>query len=559
MRLSLLWPVVAVLLSCASSPHPVAPPVTAPPPFDESRAVHALRRLAFGPSARDLGEVRRLGVEGWVEAQLGHSEAKPSPELEAKLQSLPTLTMSMADLARDFPLKKQREEALLDGRELQRPALIIQELSAAKVLRAVESPHQLEEVLVDFWFNHFNVSAEKGAVRWMVTSYERDAIRPHVFGRFRDLLGATARHPAMLFYLDNWRSTRDGMPVPLRRASRRAARPATPDAQPATPDASMSEDESLAAAMSEPEDAEEAEPRPGLNENYARELLELHTLGVDGGYTQQDVREVARCFTGWSIRRPRREPEFLFRRRAHDPDEKHVLGQRIPSGGTLEDGETVLDLLARHPATARHLATKLARRFVSDTPPPALVERVAKAFLDSDGDLRTVYRALFQSPEFWAPEVRGAKVKTPFEFVVSALRATGAEVTVRPRLVQSLARMGEPLYRAPAPTGFPEVSGPWVNSGALVARLNFSLELVSGRLPGTRVALQSLATPTAEGQVDALGRALLGAPPSAETRATILAALSKRTEAASAEGEPGPVDVPLIAGLLLGSPEFQKQ
>ncbi|WP_164015683.1 DUF1800 domain-containing protein [Pyxidicoccus trucidator] len=548
MRLLSLWPLVAVLLSCGHGPHPEgASVIWTPPPIDEARAAHVLNRLAFGPSARTLEEVRWLGVDEWVETQLARRSSGSTAALEKKLQALPTLTMSMADLTRDFPQKKQREQALLDGRELQRPALIGLELSAAKVLRAVESPHQLEEVLVDFWFNHFNVSADKGAVRWMVTSYERDAIRPHVFGRFRDLLGATARHPAMLFYLDNWRSTRDGLP--MLRAGRKDARPEA---------VALPEDE----AMAEHEDAEEPEPRPGLNENYARELLELHTLGVDGGYTQQDVREVARCFTGWSIRRPRREPEFLFRRRAHDADEKHVLGQRIPPGGTLEDGERVLDLLAKHPATARHVATKLARRFVSDTPPPALVERLAKVFLDSDGDLRTVYRALFQSPEFWAPEVRGTKVKTPFEFVVSALRATGAEVTVRPRLVQSLAKMGEPLYRAPAPTGFPEVAAPWVNSGALVARLNFSLELVSGRLPGTRVALESLASPASssvEGQVEALGRALLGAPPSAETRATILAALSKRAEAASAEGEPSPVDLPLIAGLLLGSPEFQKQ
>lgn len=535
MRLLPLWSVVAVLLSCAGNSHPPVASPLAPPPFDEARAVHALQRLAFGPSARDMEAVRRLGVDGWVEAQLAGSGGKPSPELETKLQAYPTLTMSMADLTREYPPKKEREQALLDGRELQRPALIVYDLSAAKVLRAVESPNQLEEVLVDFWFNHFNVSAEKGAVRWMVTSYERDAIRPHVFGRFRDLLGATARHPAMLFYLDNWRNVRDGMPRLLRR------------------DAAPADD-----AMMEPEDAEDAEPRPGLNENYARELLELHTLGVDGGYTQQDVREVARCFTGWSIRRPRREPEFVFRRRAHDAEEKHVLGQRIAAGG-VEDGERVLDLLARHPATARYIATKLARRFVSDTPPPALVERVAKAFLDSDGDLRTVYRALFQSPEFWAPEARAAKVKTPFEFVVSALRATDADVTVRPRLVQSLARMGEPLYRAPAPTGFPEVSAPWVNSGALVARLNFSLDLASGRLPGTRVKLESSGEPTVEGQVEALGRALLGAPPSEETRTTILAALTKRAEAASAEGEKRPVDVPLIAGLLLGSPEFQKQ
>ncbi|NVJ16267.1 DUF1800 domain-containing protein [Myxococcus sp. AM010] len=518
----------AVLLSCASGPHSnasAAPgPVVASPAFDEARAVHVLRRMAFGPSPQSLADLRRLGVEGWMETQLSRPGAPLPPRLEAKLQTLPTLTMSMADLVREYPPKRQREAALKDGRTPLRPALIGLEQSAAKLLRAVESPNQLEEVLVDFWFNHFNVSADKGATRWMVTAYERDAIRPNVFGNFRELLGATARHPAMLFYLDNWRSVRDGMPARLTR---------------------------------EPEAS-----KPGLNENYARELLELHTLGVEGGYTQQDVREVARCFTGWSIRAPRKAPAFFFRRRAHDADDKQVLGQRIPGRRSLADGEQVLDLLARHPATARHLASKLARRFVSDTPPPALVERVAKVFLDSDGDLPTVYRALFQSPEFWAPEARAVKVKTPFEFVVSALRATEAEVTVRPRLVQSLAKMGEPLFRAPAPTGFPEGAAPWVNSGSLVARLNFSLELVSGRMPGTEVALKTLATPpepTERAWVDALGQALLGAPPSEETRATILDALSKRAEAASAVGEKRPVDVPLIAGLLLGSPEFQKQ
>ena len=503
MRLLSVGFLAVVVLSCTSTPHPAPEGEPAPPAFDEARAVHALRRMAFGPSAQSLAEVRRLGVEGWVASQLTRPGAPLPPGLDAKLQALPTLTMSMAELARDYPLKKQREQALLDGRELQRPALIGLEQSAAKLLRAAESPNQLEEVLVDFWFNHFNVSADKGAVRWMVTSYERDAIRPKVFGNFRELLGATARHPAMLFYLDNWRSTRDGMP----------------------------EREALA---DDDEAPEPAEPKPGLNENYARELLELHTLGVEGGYSQQDVREVARCFTGWSIRQPRKAPAFYFRRRAHDADDKQVLGQRIPGSRSEADGERVLDLLARHPSTARHVATRLARRFVSDTPPPALVERVAQVFLNTQGDLPTVYRALFQSPEFWAEEARGAKVKTPFEFVVSALRATDAEVTVRPRLVQSLAKMGEPLFRAPAPTGFPEVSAPWVNSGSLVARLNFSLELVSGRMPGTKVVLEALATPaepTEEAWVDALGHALLGAPPSQETRATILDALSKRAEA----------------------------
>ncbi|MCK8498530.1 DUF1800 domain-containing protein [Myxococcus fulvus] len=534
MRLVSLGFLSALLLSCASTSHPARSEAPVED-FGPGAEVHLLQRWAFGPSARELAEVRRLGVRGWVEARLVRRDAPMSPALAGKLQALPTLEMSMSQLLDAYPNRKEREQALLAGRELERPARIGAELSAAKLLRAVEGPNPLEEVLVDFWFNHFNVSADKGVVRWMVTSYERDAIRPHVFGRFRTLLGATAHHPAMLVYLDNWRSTRDGMPE--RGRARRDV-----------------EDEGGVEM--------DAEPRPGLNENYARELLELHTLGVEGGYSQTDVREVARCFTGWSVKKPREAPEFIFRRRAHDPESKRVLGQELAAGGGEADGERVLDVLARHPSTARHLATKLARRFVSDSPPPALVDRLAKVFLDTDGDLSSVYRALLDAPEFWAPEARGAKVKTPFEFVVSALRATGAEVQVHPRLVQAVAKMGEPLYRAPAPTGFPEVAAPWVNSGSLVARLNFGLDLVSGRMPGARVVMETVAwpaAPTAEAWLEALGLALLGTPPSEETKATVLDALSRRKESASAEAERGPVDVALIAGLLLGSPEFQRQ
>jgi uncharacterized protein (DUF1800 family) len=551
MRSLPLWPLVAIGLSCASpsqvAAREVTPAVAAKPAvaFDEARAVHVLQRLAYGPSERDLAEVKRLGVDGWVESQLRPASGAALPlELEAKLQAFPTLGMSMEQVVEDYP-RPPKEMPPEDKRE-QGPARVAFERASARVLRAVESPRQLEEVLVDFWFNHFNVSEDKGAVRWLATSYERDAIRPHVFGTFRELLGATAHHPAMLFYLDNWRSTREGLSQEELRHPRRFRRAN------AAPVAMMDDDA---------EDGEE-KPKLGLNENYARELLELHTLGVDGGYTQDDVREVARCFTGWSIRKPRKDPAFVFRKVAHDAEAKVVLGQRLPAGGGEKDGEQVLDLLASHPATAHHVALKLARRFVADEPPPALVDRVAKVFLESKGDLRTVYRALFASPEFQAPQARAAKVKTPFEYVVSALRVTNARVEVKPRLLRHLAQMGEPLYRAPAPTGFPEVAGPWVNSGALVARLNFGLDLVGGRLPGARVSWESFApkqAPSAEAWVDGLGVALLGAKPSQETRATILAALSEKREAASATDEAPPVDVPLIAGLLLGSPEFQKQ
>ncbi|RKG85872.1 DUF1800 domain-containing protein [Corallococcus terminator] len=546
MRALPVWPLVALCLSCASRSQVAAREAPPAAPFDEARAVHVLQRLAYGPSARDLAEVKRLGVDGWVEAQLQPApKAALPPGLEAKLQAFPTLGMSMQQLVEDYPRPPQempREEKRERG-----PSRVVFERSSARVLRAVESPRQLEEVLVDFWFNHFNVSEDKGVVKWMATAYERDAIRPHVFGTFRELLGATAHHPAMLFYLDNWRSTREGLSQEELRHPKRFRRQ-----QAAAP----------APMMDDGAEDEEAKPKLGLNENYARELLELHTLGVDGGYTQDDVREVARCFTGWTVRKPRKEPDFLFRPVAHDAEAKVVLGQAIPSGGGEKDGERVLDLLANHPSTARHVALKLARRFVADAPPPELVDRVAEVFLESKGDLRKVYRALFQSPEFQSPQTYAAKVKTPFEYVVSALRATDAQVEVTPRLLRHLALMGEPLYRAPAPTGFPEVAGPWVNSGALVARLNFGLDLVGGRLPGARVSWDAFApkqAPSAVEWVDGLGRALLGAKPSEETRATILAALAEKREAASAVDEAPPVDVALIAGLLLGSPEFQKQ
>lgn len=545
------WCLAALLaLGCASSSGPTAPPTPALPELalpdpgwsEEKRALHALRRLSYGPSPRDWEQVRRLGVARWVALQL-HPERTPDTALASSLEPLDTLSLSTEELmARYPPLRQQARELGVpletreDRRELREmlgadalPRRVSTDLMAQKLIRAVESQHQLQEVLVDFWFNHFNVSAEKGPVRWMITSYERDAIRPHVFGRFRDLLGATARHPAMLFYLDNWTSVRDGF-EPRRRsgqapAFRKNAR--------------------------------------GLNENYARELLELHTLGVDGGYTQQDVREVARAFTGWSLDRPRVAPAFVFRDDAHDPDGKTVLGQALPLGGGVKDGERVLDLLARHPSTARFLATKLARKFVSDEPPAALVDRLAQVFLSTDGDLRAVYTALFTSPEFWSGEAWGAKTKTPLELVASSIRALGGTTNGGPPLAHAVERMGEPLYRAPAPTGFPEHAAPWVNAGALVVRLNFALALASDRVRGTDVDVMTLgptpASQDAGALVDALALRLLYEPLSAQTRATLLAALAPGEDERVDDGELRPVDVRRAVGLLLGSPEFQKQ
>ncbi|MFL5348857.1 MAG: DUF1800 domain-containing protein [Hyalangium sp.] len=547
-----LWCVAALLaVGCASTSKPTSTPSTADiPPLalpdtgwsEDQRALHVLRRLAYGPSPGDWEEVHQLGVARWIALQL-HPEAIPDDAVAARLEPLPTLHLSTEELiARYPPLREQAKELGMpleseeDRRELAAmlgkdalPRRVALDLMAQKLIRAVESRRQLEEVLVDFWFNHLNVSAEKGPVRWMVTSYERDAIRPHVFGRFRELLGATARHPAMLFYLDNWTSVRDGF-EPRRRgglppAFRQNAR--------------------------------------GINENYARELMELHTLGVDGGYTQEDVHEVARVFTGWSLNRPRVAPSFVFRPDAHDSGEKLVLGHKLPAGGGEREGDQVLDMLARHPSTARFIATKLARKFVADEPPATLVDRLAQVFLDTDGDLRAVYTALFTSPEFWSDTARDTKTKTPLELVASGIRALGGTTDGGPSLARAVERMGEPLYRAPAPTGFPEHATPWVNAGALVTRLNFALALAADRVRGTEVDVKALAPRSgpadAGALVDALALRLLYEPLSPQTRTTLLAALEPGDEGHMPDGEVRPVDLRRAVGLLLGSPEFQKQ
>jgi uncharacterized protein (DUF1800 family) len=365
----------------------------------------------------------------------------------------------------DVP-RMQISPALLKQRE------VIGELSSQKILRATYSERQLQEVLTDFWFNHFNVFFGKGADRIMTTAYERDAIRPYVLADFRTLLGATAHSPAMLFYLDNWMSTDPNGPHvspvdPRRRRNRaRAFGVMRPD-------------------LAEPARQPQQNRPTGLNENYARELMELHTLGVDGGYTQNDVVEVARAFTGWTIDRPRQGGEFRFDRRMHDPGEKRVLGHTIKAGGE-RDGEQVLDILARHRSTARFISTKLARRFVSDEPPQALVDRAAKRFLDTNGNLREVVRTIVQSPEFFSPTAHGAKVKTPFEFVVSALRAGSAEVRNGFGLARALQQLGMPLYMAQPPTGYADTADVWVNTGGLVNRMNFAVSLVEQRVPGVR-------------------------------------------------------------------------
>jgi uncharacterized protein (DUF1800 family) len=443
-------------------------------PKDDETIRHVLNRIAFGARPGDIDRVRSMGFQRYIEEQL-HPERIADAALGPRLQGLATINLSSRDIQEQFerPLVQARQqikqndgESSPEMRALQQKAQsVVQELAEQKLLRAVYSERQLQEVLVDFWFNHFNVDARKGRDRAFITEYEREAIRPHVLGRFRDLLGATAKSPAMLFYLDNWMSADPNgphwvptsYPVRIPRFGVRAQLPRFPGAG-VRPQAQQN-------------------MRKGLNENYGRELMELHTLGVDGGYTQKDVTEVARAFTGWTIENPRQGGGFYFEPRIHDPGEKVVLGKVIKAGGGQSDGEQVLDLLAKHPSTAHFIATKLIRRFVSDTPPPALVDRAAKRFRDTDGDLREVMRTILTSSEFLSSAVRGAKIKSPFEFVVSALRTTGTEVDDATMYVRSLQQLGEPLYMCQPPTGYKDTADAWVNTGALVNRMNFALRL----------------------------------------------------------------------------------
>ncbi|MGH9967808.1 MAG: DUF1800 domain-containing protein [Pyrinomonadaceae bacterium] len=499
---------------------------------------------------------------------------------------------------------------------LQQPQRITAELQASRILRAVYSERQLQEVLVDFWTNHFNVFAGKGADRWLLISYDRDTIRPNTLGKFHDLLVATAQSPAMLFYLDNFQSVspnaqfeRGGAQrrqqrdsglaglLGLRRRDQVMNRNPDPRQQPGGPN------------MPQPPANLPRQPKRGINENYARELMELHTLGVDGGYTQKDVQEVARCFTGWTIFAPRgggaamtlmgeaaRENagKFYFNARMHDDGEKIVLGQKIPAGGGIRDGLKVLDILSRHPSTAKFIATKLSRYFVTDNPSPALVDRVAAAFSKSDGDIRETLRAIFSSPEFNSPEAYRAKVKRPFELAISAIRTLGGETNGAPGLHQWIAKMGEPLYGYQTPNGYSDTAESWVNTGGLLERLNFGLSLTSNRIPGTRVDLRRFTIEAGNEQaadkvkiMDRFLSLIVAGDISPRTRETLLKQLEQETAAAPqvaaaepakmADGMSGGIvprqrrrelaqananiadPVTRIVGLILGSPEFQRQ
>jgi uncharacterized protein (DUF1800 family) len=496
LALSLVVALPAAALASKKAPRPATE--------DDALIVHALNRLGYGPRPGDVERVRAIGLDEWIDEQL-HPDRIPDPALAAHLAFLRTIRLSTGDLLAHYEVPREAkkeiqarraelgddasEEQMREARrELMQkyrdrmdgtPQEVVQELQSAKILRAVYSERQLDEVMADFWMNHFNVFAGKGPVKFMVGEYERAVVRPHAWGKFEDLLRATAESPAMLFYLDNWLSADPNAPAFNDRGARSGfgRRPFVP------------------------RPAGQQGRKRGLNENYAREIMELHTLGVDGGYTQKDVTEVARCFTGWTMRNPRQsQAQFLFDERIHDRGDKVVLGHRIRGGGKNE-GDEVIHLLATHPSTARFVSYKLARRFVADEPPKALVDRAAETFRKTDGDIRAVVKTIVTSPEFASPAARAAKVKTPFEFVVSAARASGAEVDDARALAGRVAAMGMPLYLQQPPTGYKDTAAAWVSTSGLLARLNLALDLAAGKVrgvsadPSRPVSAQTLGSP----------------------------------------------------------------
>src|SRR6184192_1936015 len=496
-------------------------------------ALHALNRLAYGPRPGEVDRVAADGVMRWIDRQLSPGKIDDGP-LAARERRFKILDYDAGELARVYvdaqrERREQKRAAATDsmtekpeqtGPLEQRGRRLGAEFQELAVIRAVLSERQLYEVMVDFWANHFNVFFAKGADRFLTPSYIEQTIRPRALGKFADLLIATAESPAMLFYLDNWESVAPGSTPP--QAMRLRARPLFGRAPSFGRPPLFDPARDPMRADSQRQRAVERMPK-GINENYARELLELHTLGVDGGYTQQDVINVARIFTGWSIRRPQQGGDFEFHDWAHDTGDKQVLGIEFERGHGMDEGVRLLKLLANHPATIHHVSRKLCQRFVSDDPPDGCVDDAVSAWQRTHGDIREVLRAVFHGPDFWSTVNVRAKVKTPLEFVVSAARATAADPDTTPRLAQMVARLGEPLYLHVAPDGYPEKEDAWVNSGALLDRMNAAVALAAGRLPGAAATLDSVAPVTADPQqlIADIDDAILGGTMSENTKRVI--------------------------------------
>ena len=578
----------------------------------EQQVNHALSRLTFGPRPGDAEKVRQMGVDRWIAWQLQPDRIDDS-RTEGFFSAFEAYHTSASELQRKYPPPAQLLNRLggdrsklsrADSAQLQESQQglrkVTTELEGGRVDRATLTERQLQEVMTDFWLNHFTVYIQKNPQeRYHIAEYENETIRPNALGKFRTLLEAVAKSPAMLIYLDNALSQADSNRPHLvaaggGRGGRGGGRPAMARQQ-------------------------LANRRPaGLNENYGRELLELHTLGVDGGYTQQDVINVARALTGWTVEPPQRGGGgFYFAPAMHDAGEKVVLGQTLKAGRGIEDGEQVLDIVARHPSTARYISFKLARRFVSDVPPEALVERAAATFRRTDGDIREVVRTIITSPEFFSRSAYKSKVKSPFEVVVSAMRALGAQPDATPRAAQLVASLGEPIYGHQSPNGWPETGDQWMNTGAILNRINFGTLVAANRLPGASATnwagAENLRDAPLDKQVDGVIAAFLSGEASPDTRAILMsgenpflktaAAMDttggaakmavpdpdppmmmpeRRPPAPGAPGQrpPGPGQgtpgagpfaalgfgrlpelkgLPLLVGLAIGSPEFQRR
>jgi len=488
----------------------------------DARALHVLNRLGFGPRPGDIRRVEAMGIDRYIDQQL-RPESIPLPDLlKRQLDALDTLRLDPVQLFLEYGPPRPRRGHKPDVKAIkmaqQRSHIILEQAMQARLLRAIESPRQLQEVMVDFWYNHFNVYADKGLDHLWIGAYEQEAIRPYALGHFRDLLGATAKHPAMLFYLDNWQNTAPGSPGARGRFD-------------------------------------------GINENYAREVMELHTLGVNGGYTQQDVISLAHILTGWGLRRGNRNADgefgFYFDPRRHDYSDKVFLGRTIKGSGE-DEGEQALDMLARSPATARHISYELAQYFIADKPDPTLVHTLAQRYLETDGDIRALLKTLFHSRQFWASANFNNKFKTPYQYVTSSIRATGTQVTNFRPLYGILYQLGMPLYGCLTPDGYKNTQQAWLNPDAMTRRLSFATALASGHLPIDRPPPDRDSNANANGgmmqRADARMKTPIQPADDWQLGQTLANQFSDRTLTALNDAP-----LALRAGLILGSPEFMQR
>jgi uncharacterized protein (DUF1800 family) len=577
----------------------------------DQQIIQALNRLTFGAKPGEALEIRAIGLDKWIDQQL-HPEKIDDSAMDQFVARYSALNQNQNSLLQQYAeqqrakqqVRRERADTTRAMSEADSVAMrqqlqqrfnltrqVVTQLQSSRVARAVGSERQLQEVMTDFWENHFNIYAQKGGPEpYYLTDFDENVIRPHALGKFRDLLEAVAQSPAMLFYLDNARSMADST-RPTLNASGGGIGAGGIRIMPMGRGGLGAAMGAMRAAQQARRQQQQKRQRPGLNENYGRELLELHTLGVDGGYTQQDVINVARAFTGWTIKPPAQGGGFIFRPQVHDAGEKIVLGHKLAAGRGMEDAEDVLDILARSPATAHFISFKLARRLVSDTPSRALVDHAAQVYLKTDGDIREVLRAIITSPEFFSQQAFRTKVKSPFEVVVSAMRALDAAPDSTPRTAQVIAFLGEPIFGHQAPNGWPETGESWMNTGAILNRINFGMAAAAGRLPGADIrslpALDTIRSAPRDKQVDAVVATILNGMVSPDTRAVLVSGehpmlangagttaiqdMSPPDTATSNAGGKraalqgrGFANIPQlsglaqIVGLALGSPEFQR-